>query len=362
MVVLTKKDEATAESSSLELLLKTTLGLYITLVSIFFYLKNRFNLKPLGITFLFLSIYFLIVAILNPENTTISNCIRQFVSMSLWIYVYLFTFTLFSKYDLTKYWDKIVIIETIYFSILFFYNYWVITSLGISFALIEAYICIMMLPFILLVKKKKNILIALLFIIAILSGKRTGTLALSLPIIYYIFTSSRNLTGKIKAIFTIIFIALLITLLGFIFFEEQFTNIIDRFQNIQEDKGSGRTDIFAQVIILFQNSLPTEKLFGHGYNTVIAQIGYSAHNDFLEVIYDYGYLGFILYIAIYFSIIGRILSLKQLKLKRNIVTVSFILFLIVSSTSHLILFPTSMLCLCSFWGIVDSKSYINSCL
>lgn len=212
-----------------------------------------------------------------------------------------------------------------------------------------------MLPFIMLINGKwKYILIFIVLVTVLLASKRTGAIACIFAILTYFIISERQATKKIKN-----FLSLIILVGGFyaianLFFSEQLTYITERFANIKDDEGSGRTEVFAAVLSLVEESPSESVMFGHGYNAVFKEtnIGFSAHNDFLEVLFDYGIVGLLLYASIYMAIIIRIIRIKNRELKISLI-ISFILFLLVSVASHLILQPTSILCLCAFWGYVD---------
>lgn len=355
LVMFTTREETGIDSNPFLVSIKTATGLYVIIASLIFYHLNPHRLKTVGIIFFIFSLYMIIHVIFDKNTKTILNYFSQFVSMSLWIYIYLFFFTYFSKYNYNHSLKRFIYFFTIYFFSLFLYNYITITQHGITFSMIESYFCIMMLPFILLIDKHK-ILLLIIFIAVILAGKRTGTIALILTYVYYQFLSHHNLSGKVKAILTIIVISLIVYFTASLFFEEQFLRLIDRFMNIKDDGGSGRDQLFADVLNLIQQSPSNEYLFGHGYNSVIQKLDFSAHNDFLEVLYDYGLLGFILYLSIYISLVIKIKKIKHNRKLRNATIISVLLFLITSLSSHLILFPTSVLCLCAFWGYADSES------
>lgn len=58
---------------------------------------------------------------------------------------------------------------------------------------------------------------------------------------------------------------------------------------------------------------------------------------------------------IYISLIMTINKIKE-KTLRDSFRMSIFLFFIVSLTSHLILFTSSIICLSTFWGMVDSTT------
>ena len=288
------------------------------------------------------------------EGDGIVQFVNLFTMKTLWVFVYLFSYTVFRKGVSHRAFVKMVSFSTIAFFVLFFYNFLIIKSLGIKWQFIESYFCLMMMPFILLLKGKRRTILFFVVIVAILlSAKRTGSIALIVSFMLYILSRAKGFDKKIGAIFLIVFLTIAIWILFSLFFSEYFELLIGRFESISEDKGSGRGDLFLMVWELILKSDTLELIFGHGYNSVVEVLEYSAHNDFLEVMYDQGIIGLGLYVCIYISLIRTIKKIKE-KTLRDSFRMSIFLFFIVSLTSHLILFTSSIICLSTFWGMVDS--------
>ncbi len=355
--IILYKGNVSADNNTIWSFYKSVVGLIITMGSVIFRVRNCSHLSKLGTVFLFYSIYMLFIVVLNPENVSFRNYINQYVNMTLWIYVYLFFYTLFYCYEIgTKKYNNSVCFFVLFFFSLFVYNYISIYNRGIFFSLIESYFCIMMLPFILLQKHKyKYVFIFLIIIASLLASKRTGIMTLLISLFIYYLISEKGLTRKIKMLLMFSAFSFFVFIITDIFFKEQLNILLERFYNISEDGGSGRDVVFADVLNLIQNSSTTNFIFGHGYNTVVDVIAFSAHNDFLEVFYDYGLIGFIIYCSIYIVIVYNIKEESNIKIKSSLI-VSLVLFFLTSLASHLVLFPTSIICLCAYWGIVDSKN------
>jgi O-antigen ligase len=97
---------------------------------------------------------------------------------------------------------------------------------------------------------------------------------------------------------------------------------------------------------------------GLGYNAVALSSSAfsSAHNDFLEIIYDYGFIGLILYILFIIKIVKyNIILYKDSSIYAEGFSVSIILFLVISMFSHLILYQTYFFYLLIYWGIHIGK-------
>lgn len=180
---------------------------------------------------------------------------------------------------------------------------------------------------------------------ALLSAKRTAfivlVLAFSLPYMIRLLRSGRK--NKLRTIVSLIVLLLLIVYLYDYLLVRFNITIFERFQSISEDGGSGRLDIYSSVIEAFRNSGIMNKLLGHGYNGVFNYgVTYtSAHNDFLEVLYDNGLIGLLLYLSFIVKLI--ITTIKLLKSGKEIacaVLSALMVFLCMSITSHLIIYPT----------------------
>lgn len=88
--------------------------------------------------------------------------------------------------------------------------------------------------------------------------------------------------------------------------------------------------------------------------------GPSAHNDFLEVLYDYGIIGFIMFIYLHVRVAKTTYKLHKHRSSYFIpYMVSFIIFVVMSIVSHLIIYPTYFCCLVAFWAYIESMKMHN---
>ena len=80
----------------------------------------------------------------------------------------------------------------------------------------------------------------------------------------------------------------------------------------------------------------------------------SAHNDFLEVLYDYGLIIFILYLALWYYVIKRLVYHIRINSIYSLpYFCSFAIFLLLSMVSHLILYASYFNYLVMFWGCME---------
>ena len=100
---------------------------------------------------------------------------------------------------------------------------------------------------------------------------------------------------------------------------------------------------------------------GAGYNSVLLSkictdgvLGgnVSAHNDFLEVLYDYGIVGLAIYISFFINIIRKAIKMKKDKYKYAVSFIASILMVIsISLTSHLVIYLNYYAVIFVFWAL-----------
>ena len=178
---------------------------------------------------------------------------------------------------------------------------------------------------------------------------------------------SKNFQAKVNIIFASILILSIIA--GFIVFYVQSNNLtlFDRLSNLSEDGGSGRDIVYQYTWEMILNSDFNDLLFGHGFNTVYhnSVLNLSAHTDTLEVIYDYGIIGIILYCIFIINIFRLYKTIRKYKPEYAAAyAASLVIFTILSLFSHLIIYPSHFLFLCAFWGLSISvcNKYKQTCL
>ena len=132
---------------------------------------------------------------------------------------------------------------------------------------------------------------------------------------------------------------------------------VERVENLEEDEGSGRLERYKDVLRLLRDEDNRGKIvLGHGYRTVEDSLGESssAHNDFLEVLYDYGIIGLLLFVLFHLALIKRVLYLRKIESEfMEGYAVSYAIFFIMSMVSHLIIYPTYFIFLTSYWGAIE---------
>lgn len=230
-----------------------------------------------------------------------------------------------------------------------------------------AYYTLFFLPFALLSEKKiiKWGGTVLVLYTLLLCMKRTGFIAFVVGIVIYILVEYRSAPkGSKKRAFVLLGGLLALTAMYFFIMENTrgMFSVIDRLLSTGQTSNEGREDVWPVVISMIRYSDIIAVIFGHGFDTVIenSPLALSAHCDFLEVIYDYGVSGLLLYLTFYKRLWnGFIKMYRQGSELAAPMSFTFVTAFVVSLFSHLIIFPSYFLGFCLFWGLamgsVDSE-------
>lgn len=210
--------------------------------------------------------------------------------------------------------------------------------------------------------KRKWIAVLIIAILTILSIKRSAIIILIGSLLILFFERNSGKESKLRRILLGIIAISAIILIGIP--NTPLDNVLTRFEAIEEDGGNGRLDIYKDVINAFSKQSTFNHFLGSGYRAVQNELFHnynyniyiSAHNDFLEVLFDYGYIGLLFYILLHISIIKRVILLyKSKSLFFSPYLISYFVFLIMSSVSHLIIYPSYFLFLIAFWAYIENR-------
>lgn len=219
----------------------------------------------------------------------------------------------------------------------------------------STYAILFLLPFMLCFDNKsiRYASIIVIIIALFISNKRAGFLSFSLSIVVYTLIKMKHLSlGK-----RILFLMALGLVLSFIrvYYLSYIENsvMVNRLETLSEDGGSGRDAVYSRTIKLIFNSGPAEMIIGHGWDSVARKTGMPAHNDFLEIIYDCGWLVAVVYIFFVFQLLKYTYRLYKNDNKyAGPMAASVVIFMIHSNVAHLVLYPEFMMAFALFWGVV----------
>lgn len=226
-----------------------------------------------------------------------------------------------------------------------------------------SYTVLYLLPIMLSVPKKwlRYVAMALVVLVVMFSLKRGGFIAVILGLVVYFYISQIKMKGRKLKIWGVLLFGVISYLIYYLTIrvnnEVLGDMLFNRMLIIEETGGGGRMSIYENIINLFVTSHPLNILFGHGWCGTERDTIYhlTAHNDFLEVLYDFGVIAFVLY----FSVIIQLFKLEK-KLIRNgsefapAFGTSVAIFLANSMVSHIWIYCQYLLIFAVFWGVVSA--------
>ena len=327
-------------------LLKLLLGVIFVLVSGYLLVNDKYvHMGWMGRVLCVLSVYMAIarMAVLPPTVGALSYIYQPMRDVVVVLF-FLFTSTLAAKSDeLRDFFATWIIVGMLIVAYFVLHN-WRFMNANDEAHMGTAYWILFLMPILLHTPHKWLRYAGLILVGAILfaSFKRGGILAFGCGLLAYLFVKEILIGRKFtKLIFFVIAIMALAIL--FIVVDNALDNLFtERFMNIKDDGGSGRDQVWATTWRMIQQSEFEHLLFGHGHNSVLTNspLRLSAHNDFLECIYDFGLFGSLFYFMLHISLIRQIfLNIRLRNPEAAIMVFTYSFFLILSLMSHVLIYP-----------------------
>ena len=215
-------------------------------------------------------------------------------------------------------------------------------------------------PFILLLdsKRLKYFILIITLLAVAFSNKRSAFIILGVSLMPTMWGLLPSKYSAIKKLFIFsLFLFGVISL--FLYIENAYlgNKLFERFATINDDEGSGRSVIWYYVIDNYLKGDFFSKIFGVGHNGV-SNLGWAsaAHNDFLDVLYDYGALSLIIYICLHVAVLKRLCFL--IKTHSSYLQSYFFMttvFVVMSWVSILIVQQRYLIYMAIYWGMVEAQ-------
>lgn len=189
---------------------------------------------------------------------------------------------------------------------------------------------LMLLPMLFLMKnniqKWAFLMVCVFFLVS--GAKRGNILAAVIPIILFIRST---LIDSRRSVLKTILVLVVIICAVFITYRWVVTNdyLMYRVEKTQQGNSSGRDVIYASAWHAWYDSDNfVTYLFGYGFEGTRSQTSthHYAHNDWLEVLVDYGLLGVFLYLAVFITLAMQIKRIKSFEMKMVLLSAFFIWF------------------------------------
>lgn len=242
-----------------------------------------------------------------------------------------------------------------------------VSYFGNQVATNSSYIILLMYPLVLNSSNKilKIVITIITAFLLLFSLKRTGILSYIIVLfVYYMINTQMNKKRNLFLLFVVLFITLLLFHYLFDYVDGTVGNLLsDKFDSMKTGDSSDRDIVYAQVIQMIIQSDIVELFFGHGWDSVILDnpLGLSAHNDFLEITYDTGFVGLIIYIYLFYTLIKYALHLYKLKSKYAAsFSASILIFFFFSLSSHIIIYTYMFMIIIYFWAMIIGTENCNN--
>lgn len=184
-----------------------------------------------------------------------------------------------------------------------------------------AYPFVLLMPYIFLIKRNKLISGALLLILiffVIVASKRgaliAGTIGL-LMYFYYTLTTIEKRYRFISYLFVFVMISSLVAFAYKTYTSNEF--FMGRMNSILEGQYSGRDRIYSMIFnTWYWSENLVNFIFGFGFAASIKITGTFAHNDWLELLANFGLVGVSLYLFLFYSALMCCINKRWLREKR----------------------------------------------
>ncbi len=347
------------------IVLKLIVGLLFISVALYVVLNIRYvQVSKIGRVLLFLSCYMAIWRVMDiPVTAGLLSYFYQPMRDLLIIVFFIFAYVLSSKSkELLEFFATGMIIAML-ITAFFYYKNWIFANEVDEAHLGTSYYVLFLLPILLLTPHKwlRYVGLVVTGLVLFSSFKRGGVISFVLGIVAYLFVKEvlveRNFIRLLVFIIAIIVLCVIL-----IFVDNAMGNIIsERILNIQEDGGSGRDQVWATTWNMIKASDVQQLLFGHGYLAVLrdSPLKLSAHNDFLEVLYNYGIVAFVPYVLLHIRLIQQVFaSIRAKHGYAPILAFTYTIFLTLSMISIIILYPLMTL-IAITWGMTQNDKAAN---
>ena len=222
------------------------------------------------------------------------------------------------------------------------------------------YFSLLTFPVLLLTPKRRQryLLLILATFAAFISMKRSMILAF---VLFWGLVEVKYMLGKgRKGLAVVVTAVMVIAMYGSFSIADDLTggHLSERMSGEDVRSGditNGREGIYLVTIEMIKHTSPAHILLGNGHNGVRrdSPLEISAHNEFLEIIYDYGIIILLVYLGLWVYVLRE----WYFHYRNNTIfflpyTMSVSIFAVMAMVSQLVLYCSYFLYLVIFWGIV----------
>ena len=237
----------------------------------------------------------------------------------------------------------------------------------------SVYYLIFLLPAVLCCRKKWIHYAAFFAVLigTVFSGKRTALVIVLVCWAVWISFTMRGKSFRLKM--GIIAVVIVLSVVGYNVFlsiaNQYGLNLIARMNAAISgaDNGSGRIDIWRETFETIADENILLALIGRGYRAVSVNSQYASlsesHNEFIQVLFDYGVFGLMLLLSICFELVRTGFRMRRENYEYAAAYwVSLIVFFLSSMVSMTLIYPYWFISMASFWGFIlaDFRQYCQA--
>lgn len=348
-----------SDTSPLALYFRILLLILMSSYVVFDIIKNDIKLKNVINTSLFSIIFYLwINTFWHTGEVLPIDIVKVFLPFVAYFFFYKFFFGGNLGLDTWGYFSQIFIPVVFLLILLFLSTRATIRTEGIvAYSDNNGYVMLYALPMLLFVKNKRLFLVFLTVLIfgVILTGKRGAILGLLLAILFsWKFFMSLYVAMSIRDKHIVTVALFIVILCVSTLFHEELSQMFQRMVNSLSTGGSGRDLLYKEYLQSIVDSNYLELIFGHGIYSGLSNLslGQMAHQDWLQILYDLGLLGIVVYISFY---VALIIEIRNSRCYSNTLYYALIQIFVIHFVKGLVsctfLMPTTLIYL---YGILGS--------
>lgn len=339
------------------------LGLFLTLTWV------RFFANILASLVVAWFVYILFVNFLFIDSGQYGY-LDTFIDTTLWVSLFLTFYYIFYHDDEGIYLQKMLSAYPYFYALVFV----IVTYrvyFNIDYSLIQVhqsdeinavYWVLVLTPLSFLMKSKtvRYVILISAFFLILLSTKRLGAIAIFIILISSIAMDAKS-SGYRLGKLLIGLMLLCVPLFVFKFIAEK--NEINVIQRLSETelRDESRMELYLDTMDKYFSKDPVYQLIGSGHRSTGRDRGLdlvtkTSHNDFIEVLYNYGVIGLTIYLFIFYRLLSRLKKVRLLGLNAYAAYAScLVLFFIMSMVSHLVIYPSYFSFLVLMFALFESK-------
>lgn len=211
------------------------------------------------------------------------------------------------------------------------------------------------------------ILIFLFAYVALMSAKRTAIILIVASLCLYLLYNVQYVRkNKSKVVLFLLTAFILYHISGtlniFDNFNDAYEMSLERMQNLDDASNDNRRYMISTILGGVSSSNILNLIFGHGYNAVTKNLfGNPAHNDYLEMFYDYGIIALLFYMVFILRLvsfgIAQIFRNKRVRSNSFYLVNTILIFLLLSFLNCILINPLYIyvLMLAIGWSFEHSK-------